>query len=54
MAEDNVAFLASLSPQGQEGAIGLYHASPRDPVWEYVLSALLPSSASTPSPIGSA
>ncbi len=23
------------------GPIGLYHASPRDPVWEYVLSALL-------------
>jgi predicted phosphodiesterase len=41
MTEENVAFLASLSPQGQEGPIGLYHASPRDPVWEYVLSALL-------------
>lgn len=38
---DNLAFLASLRPQGQEGPIGLYHASPRDPVWEYVMSALL-------------
>ena len=38
---DNLAFLASLRPQGQEGPIGLYHASPRDPVWEYVLSTML-------------
>ncbi len=37
----NLAFLAALSPRGQEGQIGLFHASPRDPVWEYVLSALL-------------
>ena len=26
---------------GAAQGIGLYHASPRDPVWEYVLSALL-------------
>ncbi len=33
---------AASSPQGAESAqIGLYHASPRDPIWEYVLSALL-------------
>jgi len=38
---ENLAFLAALNPQAQEGAVGLYHASPRDPVWEYVLSALL-------------
>ncbi len=38
---DNLAFLASLEPKGQESEVGLYHASPRDPVWEYVLSALL-------------
>jgi predicted phosphodiesterase len=38
---DNLSFLATLRPQGQEGPVGLYHASPRDPVWEYVLSALL-------------
>jgi diadenosine tetraphosphatase ApaH/serine/threonine PP2A family protein phosphatase len=38
---ENLAFLESLSPQGQEGSLGLYHASPRDPIWEYVLSALL-------------
>jgi diadenosine tetraphosphatase ApaH/serine/threonine PP2A family protein phosphatase len=31
-------FLASLAPLGQTEGVGLYHASPRDPVWEYVLS----------------
>ena len=41
IAPDNLAFLASLSPTGEEGRVGLYHASPRDPVWEYVLSTLL-------------
>jgi predicted phosphodiesterase len=41
IAPENLAFLAGLSPQGQESEIGLYHASPRDPVWEYVLSTLL-------------
>ena len=41
MAPENVGFLAGLRPQAVEGAVGLYHASPRDPVWEYVLSALL-------------
>src|SRR5580693_391557 len=41
MAPANLEFLAELRPQGAEGTIGLYHASPRDPVWEYVLSALL-------------
>jgi predicted phosphodiesterase len=41
MEPANVAFLEELSPQGQEGRVSLYHASPRDPVWEYVLSTLL-------------
>jgi predicted phosphodiesterase len=31
-------FLSALSPLGQSQGVGLYHASPRDPVWEYVLS----------------
>jgi predicted phosphodiesterase len=31
-------FLAGLAPLGQSNGVGLYHASPRDPVWEYVLS----------------
>jgi predicted phosphodiesterase len=41
IAPANLAFLADLRPAGEEGSIGLYHASPRDPAWEYVLSALL-------------
>jgi predicted phosphodiesterase len=41
MAEDNLEFLHELEPTGVERDIGLYHASPRDPIWEYVLSALL-------------
>jgi diadenosine tetraphosphatase ApaH/serine/threonine PP2A family protein phosphatase len=38
---ENLEFLKTLKPQGEESGVGLYHASPRDPVWEYVLSALL-------------
>jgi diadenosine tetraphosphatase ApaH/serine/threonine PP2A family protein phosphatase len=41
MAPGNLEFLSSLRPQGAEEGVGLYHASPRDPIWEYVLSALL-------------
>ena len=33
-------YLDSLEPALLEEAVGLYHASPRDPVWEYVLSPL--------------
>ncbi len=33
-------FLLSRNPSNVEEAVGLYHASPRDPVWEYVLSPL--------------
>jgi diadenosine tetraphosphatase ApaH/serine/threonine PP2A family protein phosphatase len=31
-------FLRSLTPSATAEGVGLYHASPRDPVWEYVLS----------------
>lgn len=31
-------WLATLGPAGEAAGIGLYHGSPRDPVWEYVLS----------------
>jgi len=31
-------FLRGLEPQNTEHEVGLYHASPRDPVWEYVLA----------------
>ena len=47
------AFLESLEPQRLDEAVGLYHASPRDPVWEYVLSPCRRSCASTPSSTGS-
>lgn len=33
-------FLLSLESQGSGEGYGLFHASPRDPVWEYVLSGL--------------
>src|SRR5436190_4891728 len=32
-------YLESLGSTGARDGVGLYHASPRDPVWEYVLSA---------------
>ena len=38
---EHVAWLASLAPKGEERGVGLFHASPRDPIWEYVLSTLL-------------
>jgi predicted phosphodiesterase len=41
IASENLAYLQELRPCGEEGRVGLYHASPRDPVWEYVLSTLL-------------
>jgi diadenosine tetraphosphatase ApaH/serine/threonine PP2A family protein phosphatase len=34
------AYLDSLAPSVQDEVVGLYHASPRDPIWEYVLSPL--------------
>ncbi len=38
---DGLDWLAGLRPKGTAEGLGLFHASPRDPVWEYVLSALL-------------
>jgi predicted phosphodiesterase len=37
---DTVEYLRALEPANEEEALGLYHASPRDPIWEYVLSPL--------------
>ena len=31
-------FLSGLEPEGSRAGFGLFHASPRDPIWEYVLS----------------
>jgi diadenosine tetraphosphatase ApaH/serine/threonine PP2A family protein phosphatase len=36
---DARAFLESLSPAARRDGVELFHASPRDPVWDYVLSA---------------
>jgi predicted phosphodiesterase len=40
IAPESLAYLNGLAPQRLDEAVGLYHASPRDPVWEYVLSPL--------------
>jgi predicted phosphodiesterase len=37
---DTLDFLKQLEPVLLDEQVGLFHASPRDPVWEYVLSAL--------------
>src|SRR5437660_1412966 len=41
MSERNLAALRALSPLDVDHEVGLFHASPRDPIWEYVLSTLL-------------
>src|SRR6476619_37090 len=38
---DHLDWLSTLRPEGMEREIGLFHASPRAPIWEYVLSTLL-------------
>jgi diadenosine tetraphosphatase ApaH/serine/threonine PP2A family protein phosphatase len=39
VAERTLELLRDLEPSGLRAGIALSHASPRDPVWEYVLSA---------------
>ena len=41
LADEHVAWLAGLEPQGGSRDIGLFHGSPRDPIWQYVTSSLL-------------
>ena len=36
--KETIEFLKGLKPENTEHDVGLYHASPRDPVWEYVLA----------------
>jgi diadenosine tetraphosphatase ApaH/serine/threonine PP2A family protein phosphatase len=38
VSEETLEFLRSLGPAASQQGVGLFHASPRDPVWEYVLS----------------
>jgi diadenosine tetraphosphatase ApaH/serine/threonine PP2A family protein phosphatase len=40
IGSDALEFLRGLEPADTSRELGLYHASPRDPVWEYVLSTL--------------
>jgi predicted phosphodiesterase len=40
ITEETRQYLDSLEPLDVEPPVALYHASPRDPVWEYVLSPL--------------
>src|SRR6478672_5561228 len=40
ITEETREFLDGLEPSNVDEAVGLYHASPRDPVWEYVVSPL--------------
>jgi predicted phosphodiesterase len=40
ISEETRDFLLSLQPSGEGEGFGLFHASPRDPIWEYVLSGL--------------
>jgi diadenosine tetraphosphatase ApaH/serine/threonine PP2A family protein phosphatase len=38
LSAGSLAYLESLEPQGTRADVALFHASARDPVWEYVLS----------------
>jgi predicted phosphodiesterase len=40
ISSDTRSFLEQLEPTKLDETAGLYHASPRDPIWEYVLSPL--------------
>ena len=37
-SSETLEFLKGLAPVGAREGFGLFHASPRDPIWEYVLS----------------
>ena len=39
VAPETLEYLRALDPADETREVGLYHASPRDPVWEYVLWA---------------
>lgn len=40
LGADARAYLEGLEPSREGEGLGLFHGSPRDPVWEYVLSAM--------------
>ena len=39
LGQHGLARLERLQPSDPEGPVALFHASPRDPIWEYVVSA---------------
>jgi diadenosine tetraphosphatase ApaH/serine/threonine PP2A family protein phosphatase len=39
LSDEALEMLRQLSPSGEREGVALYHASPRDPVWEYVLDS---------------
>jgi predicted phosphodiesterase len=41
LSPEHASWLRARTPAGEAREVGVYHASPRDPVWEYVLSSLL-------------
>ncbi len=41
LTPSHLSWLASLTAEGAAGGIGLFHGSPRDPIWQYVTSSLL-------------
>lgn len=41
LPDDDLRWLRSRPSAGEIAGVSVYHASPRNPVWEYVLSALL-------------
>jgi diadenosine tetraphosphatase ApaH/serine/threonine PP2A family protein phosphatase len=53
LAPDALAFLNRLSSEGKRNSVAMFHASARDPVWEYVLSdeAALATLALTEEPV---
>jgi diadenosine tetraphosphatase ApaH/serine/threonine PP2A family protein phosphatase len=38
LAEEHADWLSGLEPRAEQPGVQLFHASPRDPVWDYVLS----------------
>jgi predicted phosphodiesterase len=38
LADEEREYLGTLEPKGERDGAELFHASPRDPVWEYILS----------------
>src|SRR4051812_49427585 len=53
LTDETRSFLGTLEPQGTRDGVQLFHGSPRDPVWDYVLSedAALGSFQETTAPL---